>query len=56
MLMFALLITVLLLTVFTDVKQNAEFENELGIGKDITENSMLAKESRDSIRGMLRIK
>ena len=54
MLMFALLITVLLLAVFTDVKQNPEFEHELGIGKDITENSMLAKESRDSIRGRLK--
>ena len=50
MLMFALLITVLLLAVYTEVKQNSEFEQELAIGEDVTENSLLGKEIRDSIR------
>lgn len=50
MLMFAFLITVLLLAVFTDVRKNPQFEHKLDIGKDITENSMLSAASRDSIK------
>ncbi len=53
-LMFAFLIMVLLLAVFTDVKKNREFEHELGIGKDIgkdlTENTMLGAASHDSVK------
>ncbi|WP_373516862.1 hypothetical protein [Pricia sp.] len=54
LLMFALLIAVLLLTVFTEVEKNPKFEQEFVIGKDIIENTMLANESRDSIRGRLK--
>ncbi len=50
MLMFAVLITVLLLAVFTDVKKNPKFEQELVIGQDVTENSTLGAAGRDSIR------
>ncbi len=48
--MFALLIAVLFLAVFTKVEKSAEFEQELVIGVDVTENSMLGAASRDSIR------
>lgn len=48
--MFALLITVLILAVFTEVKKNSEFEQERVIGEELTENTMLHKELRDSIR------
>ncbi|SDD65214.1 hypothetical protein SAMN05421636_101315 [Pricia antarctica] len=49
-LMFAFLVMVLLLAVFTDVKKNREFEHELGIGKDLTENTMLGTTSHDSVK------
>ncbi len=50
MLMFAVLITVLLLAVFTDVKKNQDFEEDLVIGEDVTENLMFGAASRDSIK------
>lgn len=50
MLMFAILITVLLLAVFTEEKKNQNFEQELVIGEGMTENLMLGAASQDSIR------
>lgn len=50
MLMFALLITVLVMAVFTDVKKDADFQHELGIGNHITENSIMDVANRDSIK------
>lgn len=48
--MFALLITALLLAVFTEVNKNSEFEQELVGREEVTENSTLNKVLRDSIR------
>lgn len=49
-LMFAVLITVLLLAVFTDVEKNPEFEQELGIRENLNENLMVGATGQDSIR------
>ena len=48
--MFAILVTVLLLAVFTDVEENVEFDKQLGIGEEITKHSALRTAVRDSLQ------
>ncbi len=48
--MFSMSITMLLVAVLTDTNKNSEFEKELGIAEDITENTRLGAAIRDSIR------
>jgi len=48
--MFGLLIIALLLAVFTEVKNDLKFEQELLVAEDVKENLLLDIERRDSIR------
>lgn len=53
--MFGVLILALLLAVFTEMKNDLKFEQELFVAEDVNENSVSDIERRDSIRGDLRL-